>query len=101
MPHAEQQHILKHTYENEVPKSWVSGGTDYQKASVLAAVSWHDVKPQEDPELKDCDLAFRQQCVGIAESIIKGNTPDNTLFALRAEELWKQTDDYNKGELHP
>ncbi len=76
-------------HDGEVPKGWLTGDTAYQKAAVLAAVAWHEVKDPTDPELVDCDLTHRENLIGIAESIIRGNMPDESPFAQRAAALWK------------
>lgn len=98
--HADQATHVKRRNDGEVPKSWLTGDTPYQKAAVIAAVAWSAVKPPEDPELIACDLSFRENCIGIVEGIMRDGAPDaNNPFALKAAELWKQTADYT--DRHP
>jgi hypothetical protein len=93
--HADTQLHARQRHDGEIPASWLKGDTPFQKAAVLAAVAWAEVKPPEDPQFIHTDLTFREQCIGIAESIMRGNDPDDTPFARKVLELWKQTDDYN------
>lgn len=89
--HADQILYLKRHHDGQIPNSWLTGDTDYRKAAVLAAVAWFEVKSSDEPQLKDCDISFREQCIGIAESIIQGSKPDDTLFAQHAAALWATT----------
>lgn len=97
--HADSLAKVKKQHDGEIPKSWLTGDTAYQKAAVLAAVAWHEVKDTDLPELTDADITFREQCIGIAESIMRDNLPDSTPFATRVLALWKQTAEY--GAAHP
>lgn len=97
--HADQQRDVQLRHDGVVPPTWLKGDTDYQKAAVLAAMAWHQIKPAEDPELVNADLTFREKCIGVAESIIRGNEPDSTPFAQYAFYIWQQTDDYRTA--HP
>lgn len=94
--HTDQLLITNRLHGGEIPRSWSTGDTPFQKAAVIAAVAWHDIKDPELPELTSCDPTFRQQCIGIVESLMRGNAPDDSLFAIHADELWKQTNDYTK-----
>lgn len=98
--HADQQIHVKQRNDGEVPRSWLTGDTPYQKAAVIAAVAWSSVKPTEDPEFVQADLTFRENCIAIVESIMRDSEPDaNNPFALKAAELWRQTADYT--DVHP
>lgn len=92
--HADQRLLVKKKFEGETPRSWFVGDTLYQKAAVLAAVAWSAIKDPADPELVNADFSFREQCIGVAESIINGAPPDSTPFANKVLEFWKQTDEY-------
>lgn len=92
--HAEQTQTVKRLHEGEVPRSWFVGDTLYQKAAVLAAVAWSAIKDPADPELVNADFSFREQCIGVAESILNGAPPDDAPFANKVLEFWKQTAEY-------
>lgn len=87
--HTDHLEHIKRRHDGVLPKTWLTGDTAYQKAAVLAAVAWHEVKAPEDPELTACDLSHRENLIGICESIMRGNEPDSTPFAIKAAELWK------------
>ena len=82
--HADQIANLARRHDNVVPASWLTGDTAYQQAAVIAAVAFHDIKDAADPELPACDLAFREECIGIVESIMAGNEPDSRPFSQAA-----------------
>lgn len=88
MPHGDTLLNLVRRHDGAVPASWLSGDTNYQKAKVIAAVSWHDIKPAEDPEFLQCDLTFQENCIGVVESLMRGNEPDETPFAQAAYKRW-------------
>lgn len=93
MPHADQTANIAKLHDGVVPASWLTGDTDYQKAAVIAALAWHTVKEPSDPELPACDLTHRESCIGIAESLMRGNEPDHTPFAQAAFRIWKEVTD--------
>lgn len=88
--HIDQLLNLRERHDGQLPPTWLTGDTDYQKAAVIAAVAWHAVKPAEDPELTAADLTFRENCIGVVESLMHGNEPDETPFAQAAYRLWKE-----------
>lgn len=88
--HADQLQNLAKRYDGVVPASWLTGDTAYQKAAVIAAVAWHDIKADTDPELPNADLAHREHCIGIVESLMAGNAPDDTPFAQAAARRWAE-----------
>lgn len=88
--HADQIANATHRHDGQLPPTWLTGDTDYQKAAVIAAVSWHDIKDPSDPELTACDLTFRENCIGVVESIMRGNEPDQLPFAQAAFRRWKE-----------
>ena len=90
MPHADQVQAVAHRFDGQLPPQWLTGGTEYQKATVIAAVAWHDVKAADDPELPACDLSFREECIGIVESLMRGNEPDDRPFSLAAARRWAE-----------
>jgi hypothetical protein len=90
MPHTDQQLDIKNRRDGLTPPSWLTGDTDYQKAAVIAAMAWHEIKAADDPELTAADLTFRENCIGVVESLIRGNEPDSTPFAQVAERIWKE-----------
>lgn len=97
--HADQLANVRRNYDGIVPPTWLAGDTPYQKAAVIAAVAHHETKAPDDPELVACDLTFREQCIGIVESIMRGNEPDDREFSRHAFALWQQTDEYRAA--HP
>ena len=88
--HIDQQLNLQHRHDGALPATWLTGDTDYQKATVIAAVAWHDVKGGTDPELTACDLTHRENCIGVVESLMRGNEPDSTPFAQAAARRWAE-----------
>ena len=90
MPHIDQLLNIAKRHDGEMPASWLTGDTEYQKAAVIAAVAWHDIKDPSDPELPYCDLTHRENCIAVVESIMRGNEPDKLPFAQAAFRLWKE-----------
>lgn len=90
MPHADQIANIARRHDGVMPATWFTGDTDYQKATVLATVAWHDIKAADDPELTDCDLTHRENCIGIAESIMRGNQPDDLPFSQAVARRWAE-----------
>lgn len=90
MPHVDLLQNIQKRHDGTMPATWLSGDTDYQKAAVIAAIAWHDIKDEADPELVACDLAHRENCIGVVESLIRGNSPDDTPFAQAAARRWKE-----------
>lgn len=90
MPHTDQLTDIKTRRDGQLPPSWLTGDTDYQKATVIAAMAWHSIKAPEDPELTNADLSFREECIGIVESIMRGNEPDGRPFSQAAFQVWKE-----------
>lgn len=90
MPHTDQLADIAHRRDGQVPPSWLTGDTDYQKAAVIAAMAWHTIKAAEDPELPHADLSFREECIGVVESIMRGNEPDDRPFSQAAFRVWKE-----------
>lgn len=90
MPHADQLNAMARRYDGLIPPTWLKGDTEYQHAAVIAAMAWHTIKPLEDPELPQCDLTFRETCIGVVESLMRGNEPDATPFAQTAARVWKE-----------
>lgn len=90
MPHTDQLTDIRTRRDGLTPPSWLTGDTDYQKAAVIAAMAWHEIKPAEDPELPQCDITFRENCIGVVESIMRGNEPDASPFAQMAARVWKE-----------
>ena len=90
MPHADQLSAMARRYDGLIPPTWLSGDTEYQKAAVIAAMAHHTVKAPTDPELTDADLSFREECIGIVESLMRGNEPDSRPFAQAAFRMWKE-----------
>lgn len=82
--HADQLANLARRHDGVIPPSWLSGDTHYQKAAVIAAVAWHDIKSPSDPELPACDLTHRENCIGVVESLLRGSLPDDSPFARAA-----------------
>lgn len=82
--------LIKNRHDGEMPASWAKGSEDFQRAKVIAAFAWAAVKPDEDPLLQHCDLTHQERCTAVAESIIAGNKPDDTPFALKVAEIVKQ-----------
>jgi hypothetical protein len=97
--HTDSLSIAKRMHAGEVPRSWLTGDTHYQKAAVIAAVAWSEVKPADDPQFVDADQTFRENCIAVVETVMRGGEPDNTPFAHKAAELWKQTAEYT--DRHP
>jgi hypothetical protein len=91
--HADElKHIAARHY-GDGPSSWYTGPDDYKKAAVIAAVAWSDIKDPADPELPKCDLTHRTNCIGIVESLMRGNDPDSTPFAQAAYKRWLEVRD--------
>lgn len=88
--HVDQMLNISQRHDGQLPASWLTGDTDYQKAAVIAAFAWHDVKDPSDPELTACDPTHRENCIGVVESIMRGNSPDDTPFAQAAARRWKE-----------
>lgn len=101
MPHADQIASLARHHDGVVPPTWLTGDTDYQKAAVIAAVAHHDIKDASDPELPNCDLSYREHCIGIVESLMRGNMPDDTNFAQAAARRWAEVNQQPTKELIP
>lgn len=91
--HADLNALVKRRHDGELPASWLGGPPNFHKAKVIAAVAWRMVKDPSDPDLPTCDLTFQESCIGIAESIMRGNIPDETPFAQKAAELWAEVKD--------
>lgn len=98
MPHGDQLQLLKQRHDGEQPPSWFTGDIDFRKASVLAAVAWHNIKDDADPDLRRCDRSHVETCIAVTESIIAGNAPDNTPFANEVARLWAEVTTSPKGE---
>lgn len=81
------QNVAKR-HDGQLPASWLTGGTDYQKATVIAAVAHHDIKDPSDPDFMHADLTYRENCVGIVESLMRGNMPDSGKFSQAAYKRW-------------
>lgn len=88
--HADQMQNIAKRHDGQLPPTWLTGDTDYQKAAVIAAVAWHDIKDPADPELPKCDITFRENCIGVVESLMRGNTADETPFAQAAARRWTE-----------
>ena len=101
MPHVDQLLNIAKRHDGVVPASWLTGGTDFQKAKVIAAVAHHDIKDAADPEFLSCDITYQEQCIGIVESIIRGNEPDHTLFSQAAHRRWLEVNQPLTEELTP
>jgi hypothetical protein len=101
MAHIDQLQNIAKRHDNVVPASWLSGDTNYQKAKVIAAVAWHDIKDPADPPFLSCDLTFQENCIGIVESLMRGNMPDDSPFAQQAERRWKEVNTPNTEEIAP
>lgn len=100
--HSDQLQHVKKRHDGILPSSWTSSpNVNYQKAKVIAAVAWHEVKDALDPELVNADLTFQENCIGIVESIMAGNEPDNTPFALKARALWQEATTQPTEEIAP
>lgn len=95
MPHADITAHVKRRHDGIIPDTWLGGPPEFQKAKVIAAVAWHDIKDAADPELVACDLTHQQNCIGVVESIMRGNQPDQTEFAQRAYQRWLEVKDLN------
>lgn len=80
--------LVRARHDGEMPASWAGGDENFQRAKVLAAIAWANTKPELDPLLQHCDLTHQETCTAIAQSIIAGNKPDNTPFALKVAEIW-------------
>ena len=90
MPHIDQILNTQQRHDGQLPPTWLTGDTDYQKAAVIAAIAWHDIKAPEDPDLPACDLTFRENCIGIVESLMRGNEPDDLPFAQAAYRRYRE-----------
>lgn len=90
MPHIDQILNAQQRHDGVLPASWLTGDTEYQKAAVIAAVAWNDIKAPTDPDLVHADLTFRENCIGVVESIMRGNEPDSTPFAQAAARRWSE-----------
>lgn len=80
--------LTKMRHDGEMPASWAKGDENFQRAKVIAAIAWAEVKEDADPLLQHCDLTHQENCTAIAESIIAGNMPDDTAFAHKVAEIW-------------
>lgn len=101
MPHSDQLIYLTKVHEGIIPQSWLSGDTEYQKAKVIAAVSWHDMKDPSDPPFLACDLSHQEKCIGIVESLMRGNMADSSPFAQAAARRWAEVNQPSTEELAP
>lgn len=95
MPHVDALLHIKIRHDGEFPASWLTGDLDFQKAKVIAAVAWQQVKDEADPDLLHSDLAHQERCIGVVESLMRGNDPDPTPFAQAAFRLWKEVETLN------
>lgn len=93
MPHMDQLQNIAKRYDGQIPASWLSGDTDYQKAKVIAAVAHHDIKAMEDPDFLHCDLSYQENCIGVVESLMRGNMADDTLFSQAAARRWAEVNE--------
>lgn len=91
--HTDQLVNMTQRHDGVVPSTWLTGDTDYQKAAVIAAVAWHDIKDPADPELTAADLTFRENCIGVVESLMRDNEPDDSPFAQAAARRWAEVKD--------
>lgn len=89
--------FLKNRHEGEMPASWAKGSEEFQKAKVIAAFAWAAVKDIKDPQLPQCDLTHQENCTAVVQSILGGNKPDDTPFALKAAEIVRQIGDKTNG----
>jgi hypothetical protein len=101
MPHADQLSHLAKRHDGVIPPSWLTGDTEYQKAKVIAAVAYHDMKDPADPPFLQCDLTFQENCIGIVESLMRGNMPDDSPFAQAAARRWAEVNQPSTEELAP
>lgn len=101
MPHADQIIAVTQRFDGHIPPQWLTGGTDYQKAAVIAAVAHHDTKAPDDPELPHCDLSYREECIGIVESLMRGNMPDDRPFSQAAARRWREVSTQPTKEIAP
>jgi hypothetical protein len=94
-------HMLNVTrrHDGEVPRSWKAGDTNYQKAKVIAAVAWHDCKDASDPEFLATDLTFQENCIGVVESLMRGNMADDSKFAQAAARRWAEVNQPSSQEI--
>jgi|SRR5687768_18428534 len=99
--HADQLNHLARRHDGLIPPSWLTGDTEYQKAKVIAAVAWHDCKDAADPEFLSCDLSHQERCIGIVESLMRDNMPDDTPFAQAAARRWAEVNQPSTEELAP
>jgi hypothetical protein len=90
MPHVDQLTDIRTRRDGAMPPSWLTGDTEYQKAAVIAAVAFNDIKAPDDPGLVHCDLSFREECIGIVESLMRGNEPDDRPFSQAAARRWAE-----------
>jgi hypothetical protein len=99
--HTDQVANITRHHDGQVPPTWLTGDTDYQKAAVIAAVAWRDIRAPEDPDLPRCDLSFREECIGIVESLMRGNEPDARAFSQAAARRWAEVSTAPTKELTP
>jgi hypothetical protein len=90
MPHIDAIQNIAKRHDGQIPPTWLSGDTEYQKAKVIAAVAHHDCKDAADPEFLVCDLAYQEKCIGIVESLMRGNMADDSVFAQAAARRWAE-----------
>lgn len=90
MPHTDQLTAMAKRFDGLIPPSWLTGDEAYQQAAVIAAMAWHTIKDPTDPELTAADLTFRENCIGVVESLMRGNDPDDTPFSQTAFRIWKE-----------
>lgn len=87
--HSTSKFYIDQVTQGTAPASWGQGDEFFKKAKFIAATAWDAVRG-DDPPLAECDLSFQETCIGITESIMSGNEPDNTVFAHKVRELVKQ-----------
>lgn len=93
--------LVRVRHDGEMPASWAKGSEDFQKAKVIAAFAWAAVKDEADPLLQHCDLTHQENCTAVAQSILAGNKPDDTPFAVKVAEIvnsirGEKTDGHNQ-----
>jgi hypothetical protein len=91
--HADEAKNIAARHDGVMPASWLTGPPDYQKAAVIAAWAWMQVKGADDPQLPKCDITHRTNCIGVVEGIMRGSEPDETPFAQAAYKIWLEVRD--------
>lgn len=89
--------FIRVKHDGEAPASWAKGSEEFQKAKVIAAFAWAATKHPDDPLLQHCDLTHQETCTAVVQSILGGNKPDDTAFALKAAEIIKQIEEKTNG----